>query len=119
MRPEFCSIIKEFLEEVKAGNIPTRRCGFCSNFGDFCVSRRLFYYEIYGAKEILRSMMCKFPKYTGDPTYPLEPLDEYEAHLSAGIDFFDPATSYGAIRLEFVEWALEEIAQNRVSYMKS
>jgi hypothetical protein len=119
MTSDSCSIIKEFLEEIKAGNIHWRRRGLCSNLGDFCISRRLFYHEIYEAKEILRSMMCNFPKYTGDPVYPLVPQHEYDAHQIARVDFYDPATSYGAIRLEFVEWALEEIAQNRVSYMKS
>jgi len=112
MTSESCNIIKEFLEEIKAGNISARRRGLCSNFNAFCVSRRLFYCEIYEIKEILKSMMRNFPKYTGDPVYPFVPQHEYDVHQRAGFDFYDPATSYGAIRLEFVNWALEEIAQN-------
>ena len=119
MTTDYCSIVKKFLEEIKAGNIPARRRGLCSNFCDFCVSCRLFYYEIYEAKETLRSIMYNFPKYTGDPVYPLVPQHEYDAHQIARVDFYDPSTSYGAIRLEFVDWALKELAQNRASYMKS
>ena len=119
MTSEYRSIIKEFLEEIKAGNIRERDFGLCSNFYFFSISRCLPYYQREGAKAILESILRDFPKYTGDPTYPLVPLDEYESHFRTGVDFYDPATSYGAIRLEFVEWALKEIAQNQVSYMKS
>jgi len=105
-----CNILKEFFEEVKAGNVSTRRTGLCSNLSDFCISRRLSYHEISGAGKLLRSLMYTFPKYTGDPVYPLVLVGEYSVHLLDSVDFYDPATSYGAIRLEFVDWALKELA---------
>jgi len=113
------SIIEEFLERVKAGNIPARDKGLCLNFVEFCTARHLLYDDICCAEKLLRSLMYTFPKYTGDPVYPLVFMDEYFAHLRASVDFYNPATSCGAIRLEFVDWALKELAQNRVSYMKS
>ena len=64
-------------------------------------------------------MLCTFPKYTGNSVYPLVPSKEYEAHLNAEVDFYEPSTPYGALRHEFVEWALNELAQKEASYMKS
>ena len=119
MMSESCSIIKEFLEEVKAGNMAASGIGLCSNFNYFCRLRDLSDYKINCTKEILRSMFRNFPKYTGDPTYPLVPLEEYEEQLAAHVDFFDITQPQGKIRHEFIDWALKEIAENRVSYMKS
>lgn len=119
MTTNYCSILKEFLEEVKAGNMRERNVGLCSNLNDFCLARCPSYHEIDGVKKIFRKMLCDFPKYTGSPLYPLVPRDKYDAHLRAGIDFFDITQPQGEIRHEFIDWALEEIAQNRVSYMKS
>ena len=119
MTSDCCDILKEFFEEIKAGNISERDLGLCSNLKSFCVSHDLFYYEIDEAEKIFRKMLCNFPKYTGSPPYPLVPRDEYDVHLHTAVNFYDPATSYGAIRLEFVDWALKEIAQNQASYMKS
>ena len=119
MTPDSCSILKEFLEAVKAENILQRHVGLCSNFNYFCIVRAFPCRETAYAREIFRNMMCDFPKYTGDPTYPLVLQDGYDKDLEAMVDFYSPYASSGAIRLEFVDWALKEIAQNRVSYMKS
>ncbi len=119
MTSDPCNILKEFLEEVKAGNLFSRNLGLCANFKSFCVSHDLCSYEVKAAESAFIRLLHNFPKYTGSPVYPLVPRDKYDVHLHTAVDFYDPATSYGAIRLEFVEWALEEIAQNRVSYMKS
>jgi hypothetical protein len=114
-----CCIIKEFLEEVKAGKIAERDVGLCWNFQCFCKKHDLLFSEINVTREVFKNMLRNFPKYTGDDTYPLVPSDEYDEHLYTEADFYDPATPYGAIRLEFVDWALKELAQNEASYMKS
>ena len=119
MTTNYCSILKEFLEEAKSGNIFSSDLGLCSNFKFFCASHDLFYHELDGAKKIFRKLLCNFPKYTGSPLYPLVPRDKYDAHLRAGIDFFDITQPQGEIRHEFIDWALKEIAQKQVSYMKS
>lgn len=118
MTIDYCGIINTFLEKIKAGRVPARDVGICMNFVNFCASRRLPYHEIYYAKETLKSMMRNFPKYTGDPVYPLVPQDEYDTHQRARVDFYDPTTPYGALRHEFVEWSLNELAQKEASYMK-
>ena len=111
MTSSYASILKEFFEKVKAGNISERGMGLCWHFNRFCISRKLSYHERVCAEEIFSRMLCNFPKYTGDPMYPLVLSDEYHGHLHTVFDFYDPATPYGAIRLEFVDWALKEIAQ--------
>ena len=119
MMADRCSIIKEFLEEIKAGNIFERGVGLCWNFQCFCRAHDLSDPDIKCTREIFKNMLCNFPGYTGHYFYPLVPPDEYSEHLHTEADFYDPSTSYGAIRLEFITWALKELAQNRVSYMKS
>jgi len=119
MMSKACCIIKEFLEEVKAGEIAYRDVGLCLNFQCFCIEHDLLSSEIKVTREIFKNMLCNFPKYTGDDTYPLVPLDEYHALLHTSVDFYDPATSYGAIRREFIDWALKELSEKEASYMKN
>lgn len=110
MTTNHSSIIKKFLEEVKAGNITERAAGLCGNFQRFCIMHDLSDTDIKCTREIFKNMLYNFPGCTGDYVYPLVPLAAYHEHLRTEADFYDPTTSYGAIRLEFVDWALKEIA---------
>ena len=119
MTTDYCNILKEFFEEIKAGTIIEKGVGLCWNLECFCIAHDLSYPEIVCTRKIFKNMLCNFPKYTGHPIYPLVPMDEYDTHSREQVDFYDPTTSYGAIRLEFVDWALKELAQSEASYMKS
>jgi hypothetical protein len=111
-------MIKSFLLSIQQKNISNRHVGLCTNFKEFCYEHNVSYEETSRELKKFQDLMRRFPKYTGCHIYPLVASADYDEHSREGIDFYDPESQHGKIRLEFIEWALEEIAQNRVSYMK-
>lgn len=112
-------IIKEFLSAIQQGHISYRKMGLCFNYRCFCLHYRLDSEVFLSGSKRLKELMKQFPKYTGNPSFPLVDADDFAHHRESRVDFYERGTPWGDIRAEFVEWALNELAQNEVSYMKS
>lgn len=105
-------IIKEFLSAIQQGYIFSREVGLCSNYTCFCLDHGLDQEAAYLESDRLRKLMMQFPKYTGFPFFPLIKPDDYREHVYRQTDFYERGTPWGDIRAEFVEWALNKLAQN-------
>lgn len=94
-------------------------CGICTNveekIDDMTYAMDLSWKQSEGAYRIVKNAMREWPKYSGDPSYPIKPEDTdpemaYDDAKKYG-GMWEKYTVYGDLRWELVNWLIETLSK--------
>jgi len=99
--------ILEALKKIQAGERPMPELGICANVCTLMVD-----IESEGrVYKFLEEMFPRWPNHSGNECYPVEGGEVYFWSVSAKRNRWNPEDDHGALRLDLLEWLIEELSK--------